>query len=160
MKKFLFLAAAFAFSFAAMSQTSTPGSTMPKPDDIAKFNTSNHDFGKAKQNVPVTYSFEIKNISDKPIVVESATSTCGCTVPEKPEQPIEPGATAKIKVVYNAASLGAIHKEISVKLSGTDQMKVLVLTGEVLTPEAYEVYLKEKANTPPTKNEDKEKPKN
>jgi hypothetical protein len=157
MKKFLFLAAAFAFSFAAMSQTQT----LPGPDKIAQFNTTTHDFGKVKQNVPVTYYFEIKNISDKPIVVESATSTCGCTVPEKPELPIEPGATAKMKVQYNAAALGAIHKEVSVKLSGTDQMKVLVLSGEVLTPEAYELYIKEKVNTPPpAKTENKEKPKN
>ena len=32
--------------------------------------------------------FEIKNISDKPVVVENASASCGCTVPEKPEKPI------------------------------------------------------------------------
>ena len=151
MKKLLFLAAAFVFSFAVKAQTT--------PDSLARFNEETHDFGKVKQNVPAVFYFEIKNISDKPITVESATASCGCTVPEKPEAPIEPGATAKMKVQYNAAAVAPFTKDVYVKLSGTDQMKTLHITGEVLTPEAYEIYMKEKANTP-VKEVPKDKPKN
>lgn len=152
MKKLLLLTTAFAFTLAVSAQNTT------KPEDIAKFNEETHDFGKVKQNVPAVCYFEIKNISDKPIVVESATASCGCTVPEKPEQPIEPGKTAKIKVQYNAATVGPISKDVYVKLSGTDQMKTLHISGEVLTPEAYDQYEKEKANMPAPKTG--EKPKN
>lgn len=150
MKKLFLLAAAFVLVSAAKSQI--------KPDDIAKFNEETHDFGKVKQNVPAVVYFEIKNISDKPITVESATASCGCTVPEKPEAPIEPGKSAKLKVQYNAAAVAPFTKDVYVKLSGTDQMKTLHISGEVLTPEAYEAYMKEKANTPPAKTG--EKPKN
>jgi hypothetical protein len=150
MKKFLLLAAAFVLVSAAKSQV--------KPDDLAKFNEESHDFGKVKQNVPAVFYFEIKNISDKPITVESATASCGCTVPEKPEAPIEPGQTAKLKVQYNAAAVAPFTKDVYVKLSGTDQMKTLHITGEVLTAEAYEAYMKEKNNTLPAKTG--EKPKN
>lgn len=150
MKKLFLLAAAFALVSSAKSQV--------KPDDLAKFNEESHDFGKVKQNVPAVVFFEIKNISDKPITVESATASCGCTVPEKPEAPIEPGATAKLKVQYNAAAVAPFTKDVYVKLSGTDQMKTLHITGEVLTAEAYEAYMKEKNNTPPAKTG--EKPKN
>src|ERR1700741_386875 len=97
MKKILLLTAAFVFTLAVSAQV--------KADDIAKFATETHDFGKIKQGVPVVYEFEIKNISDKPIVVESASASCGCTVPETPKEPIEPGKTAKIKVQYNAAAV-------------------------------------------------------
>ena len=78
MKKLLLLTTAFAFTLAVSAQNTT------KPEDIAKFNVETHDFGKVKQNVPAVCYFEIKNISDKPLLVESATSSCGCTVPEKP----------------------------------------------------------------------------
>ena len=151
MKKLFLFATAFAFTLAVSAQT--------KADDIAKFSVETYDFGKIKQGVPVSYSFEIKNISDKPIVVESATATCGCTVPEKPEEPIQPGKTAKIKVQYNAAAVAPFTKDIHVKLSGADQ-KTLHITGEVLTVEAYETYMKEKANSPVKQQQDKEKPKN
>ncbi len=150
MKKLFLLATAFAFTLAVSAQT--------KADDVAKFSVETYDFGKIKQGVPVTYYFEIKNISDKPIIVESASASCGCTVPEKPEEPIEPGKTAKIKVQYNAAAVAPFTKDIYVKLSGAAENKTLHITGEVLTVEAYEAYMKEKANTPV--KQDKEKPKN
>lgn len=124
MKKLFLIATALVFSAVVMAQT--------KPDDVVKFNTETHSFGKIQQNVPVTYFFEIKNISDRPIVVENASASCGCTVPEKPEQPIAPGATAKLKVVYNAATVGPIAKDVYVKFAGVDQQKVLHITGEVV----------------------------
>lgn len=135
MKKIVLLATAFMFSFAVMAQT--------KADDVIKLNEETHDFGKLKQGVPVTYYFEIKNISDKPVVVESATASCGCTVPEKPEKPIMPGETAKLKILYNAASVAPFTKDVYIKLAGFDQ-KVVKITGEVLTAEAYDAWSKSK----------------
>ncbi len=124
MKKFVLFATALFFSAAMMAQT--------KPEDLVKFNTETHNFGKIKQGIPVTYYFEIKNISDQKVVVENASASCGCTVPEKPEQPILPGASAKLKVVFNAGTIGPIQKEVLVKFAGVDQQKVLRITGEVV----------------------------
>ncbi|HRO69928.1 MAG TPA: DUF1573 domain-containing protein [Chitinophagaceae bacterium] len=124
MKKIALFASALVFGLVAMAQT--------KSDDIVKFNTEKHDFGKIKQGVPVTYYFEIKNTSDKPIVVENASASCGCTVPEKPEKPINPGATGKVKVQYNAATVGPFKKDVIIKLAGVDQPKTVQIVGEVL----------------------------
>ena len=82
--------------------------------------------------MPVTYYFEIKNISDKPVVVENASASCGCTVPEKPEKPIGPGETGKIKVQYNAATVGPFKKDVYIKLAGVEQPKTVQITGEVV----------------------------
>jgi hypothetical protein len=136
MKKIALFATALVFSIAAMAQT--------KPDDVAKFAAENHSFGKIKHNIPVTYFFEFKNISDKPLVVENASATCGCTVPEKPEKPINPGETAKIKVQFNAAAVGPINKDVNIKFAGIDQIKTLHITGEVLTAEAFDALPKAK----------------
>lgn len=131
MKKIFAATAALFLTVAAFAQNA-----QAKPDDVAKFNEENHNFGKVKQGVPVTYYFELKNISDKPLVVENAHSSCGCTVPEIPKEPVAPGATAKLKVVYNAASAGPINKDIYVKFAGIDIQKVLHITGEVVAEQS------------------------
>jgi hypothetical protein len=136
MKKLLFIAAAFIITAGAKAQTA-------KPDDIAKFNTDKYDFGKVKQNVPAVYYFEITNKSDKPLVIENAHATCGCTTPEYQKEPIAPGKTAKLKVQYNAANGGHFEKGVYVKFAGIDQEKALGISGEVLTAEAYDSYVKE-----------------
>ena len=107
MKKIFFLATAFFFSVAVSAQA--------KADDLIKVNTENHDFGKVKQSVPISYYFEIKNISDKPVVVENTYASCGCTTPEKIVEPIMPGATVKLKVDYNSAAVGPINKDVFIK---------------------------------------------
>lgn len=136
MKKILLLSTAFMFSLAVMAQ--------PKPDDVIKVNAETHDFGKIKQGEPVTFVFEIKNISDKPVVVENTSASCGCTTPEKPTEPIMPGTVGKVKVVYNAANPAPFTKDVYIKLAGIDAQKVVHITGEVLTAEAYEEFKKGK----------------
>jgi hypothetical protein len=140
MKKIFFLAALSVFSLGAMAQggntqktkAESPAATKLKVDDVVKFDTEKHDFGKVKHNVPVTYSFEIKNISNKPVVVENTWAGCGCTTPEKIVEPIMPNETAKLKVQYNAAAIGPINKEVFIKLAGIDQPKTIYIVGEVV----------------------------
>lgn len=128
MKKLLFLAAAFVFGVAAMAQT--------KVDEVAKFNEEKHDFGKIKQGTPVTFYFEITNNSAKPLVIENASASCGCTTPEYSKEPITPGSTSKIKVQYNAAAMGHFDKDVYIKLAGIAEQKNLKITGEVVAAPA------------------------
>jgi hypothetical protein len=150
MKKLFFIAAAFIVTAGAMAQTT-------KPDDFVKFNTTKYDFGKVKQNVPAVYSFEITNTSDKPLVIENAHATCGCTVPEYQKDPILPGKTAKIKVQYNAANGGQFDKTVYVKLAGVDEEKALGITGEVLPAEAFDAWTKDEAAKAAAATAEKEK---
>ena len=134
MKQLLFIAAAFICSLGAMAQQKT--------DDVAKFNTEAYDFGKIKQGVPVSTYFEITNTSDKPLVIENAFGSCGCTTPEVPKEPIAPGATTKLKVNYNAAAMNHFEKTVTVKFAGINDPKVVKITGEVLDEKAYDEYAK------------------
>ncbi len=136
MKKILLLATAFAITFGAFAQT--------KADEVIKLNVEKYDFGKIVQNSPVTYSFEIKNISDKPVVVENTWASCGCTTPDKITDPILPGKTALLKVQYNAAAVAPFTKDVYIKLAGIEAPKTVQITGEVLTQEAYDAYKKDK----------------
>ena len=140
MKKIFFIAAAFVATLGAAAQT-----TQAKADDLIKVNTEKYDFGKLKVGVPVTCTFEIKNISDKPVVVENTSAGCGCTIPEKIVEPIMPGKTAMLKVQYNAPGvIPSFTKDVYIKLAGIDATKNVQITGEVLSAEAYEEYLKTK----------------
>ena len=133
MKKILLVAAVFMSGITAMAQQ--------KPDDVIKVNTEKYSFGKIKQNVPVSTVFEIKNVSDKPVVVENTWGSCGCTTPEKPKEPIAPGATAKLKVNYNAAAMSSFEKDVFIKLAGVTEPKIVKITGEVLDENAYNTYV-------------------
>ena len=143
MKRVLFAAAALVISLAMKAQVVNPG-------DVIKVNSEKHDFGKIKQNIPVTYSFELTNKTDKPVVVENTWGSCGCTTPEKPTEPIAPGATTKLKVQYNAAALGVFNKDVYIKLAGVDQNYTVHITGETLEPAAYDEYVKQ--NPAPAQN--------
>ncbi|HEX2605882.1 MAG TPA: DUF1573 domain-containing protein [Flavisolibacter sp.] len=134
MKKLFFVAAAFVAGFAASAQQ--------KVDDVIKINIEKYDFGKIKQNNPVTTYFTIKNISDKPISIENAMAGCGCTTPEVSKAPIAPGATTQLKVGYNAANPAPFTKDVSIKVAGIQDMKVVKITGEVLDATAYDAYVK------------------
>ena len=134
MKKLLLIATAFVLSFAVKAQSNY--------DSLIKVNQEKHDFGKIKQGVPVTYSFEIKNISNKALVVENTWASCGCTTPDKITKPIAPGTTVPLKVQYNAAAMGTFNKDVYVQLAGMTQPKTLHITGEVLPADKYDALKK------------------
>jgi hypothetical protein len=58
--------------------------------------------------------FEFTNTGDAPLIITNVQSTCGCTVPSKPTEPILPGKTGKIEVKYNMHT-GPIRKTITVE---------------------------------------------
>jgi hypothetical protein len=133
MKKLLFLAAAFVTVCANAQQ---------KVDEVIKMNAERHDFGKVKQSVPAVTYFTLTNISDKPVVIENAWASCGCTTPEVSKAPIPPHGSTKVKVGYNAASMGHFDKDVSIKLAGIQDVKVIKITGEVVDANSYEAYTK------------------
>ena len=67
-----------------------------------KFEKLTHDFGSFSEASPVvTCTFNFTNTGDKPLVINQAVASCGCTVPDYPKDPIQPGKKGSIKVTYN-----------------------------------------------------------
>jgi hypothetical protein len=132
MKKMLLLAAVFVSSLSAMAQAKT--------DELIKVSADQYSFGKIKQGVPVTTFFTITNVSNKPVAIENAFAGCGCTTPEYSKAPVAAGATTRLKVGYNAAALGTFTKDVTIKLAGTQDTKIVKITGEVLDAAAWDAY--------------------
>lgn len=94
---------------------------------------SSYDFGKITSGEKVVYSYRFKNTGDKPLVISSASASCGCTVPERPEEPIMPGKTGVLKVVFNSEGrVGPTYKTVTVISNAYPAFPVLKLTGEVI----------------------------
>ncbi|MDQ6904860.1 MAG: DUF1573 domain-containing protein [Bacteroidota bacterium] len=93
---------------------------------------STYNFGSVNDGEKVEYSYRFRNTGKKPLIVSSAVASCGCTVPEKPEEPIKPGETGFLKVVFNSKGrVGPVHKEITVTSNAYPKFPVLQLTGDV-----------------------------
>ena len=65
-------------------------------------------------------TFEFTNTGDKPLIIKDAKSSCGCTVPSFPKDPIAPGASEKIEVQYNM-NPGPISKTITVESNAVNK---------------------------------------
>lgn len=144
------------FLFAALLLSSTSLFAQKKADDIAKLNVTTYDFGKVKQNVPPTATIVVTNIGTEPLIIEQATPSCGCTVSDYTKAPIAPGKTGTISATYNAAAVGPIDKTLTVKFAGADDVKFVKLTGEVLTPAAFDALKTNRASAKQLKKEKKE----
>lgn len=91
-----------------------------------------YNFGTVTDGEKVEYSFRFRNSGKNPLVVTDTHTSCGCTVSEKPEQPVKPGETGFIKVVFNSSGkVGDIHKEITVTSNALPGFPELQLTGKV-----------------------------
>lgn len=97
---------------------------------MMSFKETTHDFGSIQDGQVVKHTFTFTNTGKSPLVIESATSTCGCTVPEVPREPVAPGAEGKIEVEFNSAGKG-----------GTQQMKVISIKANT-QPEITQVNIK------------------
>ena len=125
MKKVLLFAFSLILFVAVKAQTETAA-----PADVLALKETEFDFGKIPQGKPVYHTFEIVNKGDKPLKLDNVAASCGCTTPEWSREEIAPGATAVIKVGYNAAAEGPFDKPVTISYNG-GQTKVLKIKGQV-----------------------------
>lgn len=96
------------------------------PQEPLQFKEVEYDFGQVPQGKPIYHFFEIKNTGSKPVTLNDVHASCGCTTPEWSKDPIAPGATAKIKVGFNAASEGGFEKFISIQYNESVQKQIKI----------------------------------
>ena len=104
--------------------------TAPAAVEILGLKENGFDFGKIPQGRPVTHVFEFTNNGKEPLKLESVQASCGCTTPEWSKDPVEPGASANIKVGYNAAAEGPFTKTVTIAYNG-NQVKTITISGTV-----------------------------
>jgi len=90
------------------------------------------DYGEIEKGSDGVRVFEFKNTGNVALVITDVTSSCGCTIPEKPKDPIAPGETGEIKVKYDTKRVGPIRKTITVYSNADVPAKSIKIKGKVL----------------------------
>ena len=108
---------------------------------VMTFAKTEHDFGKINEaDGRVTTVFEFKNEGMTPLVLSNVRASCGCTTPKWTREPIEPGQTGQITVIYNPNGRpGRFQKTITITSNATEATKRLYIKGEVIPKPAKPV---------------------
>ncbi|MDG2314964.1 MAG: DUF1573 domain-containing protein [Flavobacteriaceae bacterium] len=93
------------------------------------------DYGQVENGSDGVRVFEFTNTGDAPLVISRVYSSCGCTIPKKPDAPILPGENGEIQVKYDTKRTGPIRKTITVNSNATEATKALKIKGEVMPPD-------------------------
>ena len=96
-----------------------------------KFEEETINYGKIEKGSNGERVFVFTNIGDQPLIIKNIQSSCGCTVPKKPEQPIMPGQKGEIKVSYDTKRVGGFSKTITVFSNAKAPRKMIKIKGFV-----------------------------
>jgi hypothetical protein len=107
-----------------------PQPVNPNAPEIS-FDKTVHDYGTIVQGTDGTCEFKFTNTGKEPLILSKPQSSCGCTVPTWPQEPILPGKSDVIKVTYNTNNVGGINKTVTVTSNATTARVVLQIKGTV-----------------------------
>lgn len=123
-------------SAATQSSATSAGSMVATPQAkgaIMDFEKPSFDFGKITRGDKVSYNFRFTNTGKSPLIISNAVASCGCTTPNWPKSPINPGESGQIMVVFNSAGKSGLQdKMITVTANTNPAQTVVHLVGEVL----------------------------
>jgi hypothetical protein len=144
MQKVIFSLLFFVFAaFAVQAQESAQQPVNPNAPEI-NFDKLVHDYGTLFQGGDGACEFKFTNTGKEPLILQKPTSSCGCTVPTWPQEPILPGKSDVIKVTYNTHNIGPINKTVTVTSNAKTNRVVLTIKGSVVAKPAEK--LPEKTN--------------
>ncbi|MEO6830764.1 MAG: DUF1573 domain-containing protein [Chitinophagaceae bacterium] len=138
MKKVVFaLAIALCSSSVVFAQNAAPAPVQKTVDKNApKFDFLKgevHDFGNLTDAKDAECTFKFKNTGKTPLIIQTASASCGCTVPEFPKEPVLPGKTGEIKVTFHTAGKsGPFDKTVFIQSNAPSNV----------SSERYEIHIK------------------
>jgi len=99
---------------------------------VLKIDKEVHDYGTIDQGANGECVFVVTNTGNQPLILSRCKGSCGCTVPSCPQEPIAPGASAKIKVKYDTNRVGPINKSVTITSNaGNEPNKVIRIKGQI-----------------------------
>ena len=98
-----------------------------------KFEEIKHDFGDIQQGEKVTYIFKFINSGTESLVISNVLTTCGCTAPTWPKEPVKPNDKGEIKVMFNSTGkIGKQNKVITILSNSTNQKDRITIGANVM----------------------------
>ena len=99
-----------------------------------KFSEESYDFGAINEGVTVEHTFTFVNVGEAPLIIQNASASCGCTVPSYSKEPVPPGGTGEVAVLFNSKNKkGAQSPTVTVTANTYPKVTKLRLKGSVNT---------------------------
>lgn len=128
----LFLGLGFMATFAQSKIPTVVSQESPAKSPILTVEKTVCELGEIQEGVKARATFTFTNTGDAPLVISDVARSCGCTEPEFPKKPIQPGETATISALYNSQGRpGHFSKTLTVKHNGEGGNVYLILKGTV-----------------------------
>ena len=103
----------------------------PEKQAEIKFDTLRHDFGTFSEKDGEQHcSFQFTNVGNAPLIINQAFASCGCTAPSYTKDPVQPGDTGRIDVVYNGRGKFPGHFAKTVTIRSNAKTEIVRLTVE------------------------------
>ncbi len=112
---------------------------------IITFEETVIDYGKIEHKSDGKRVFKFKNTGKSPLIITKVKSSCGCTIPKKPEKPVMPGEMGEIEVKYATNRVGGFSKTVTIKSNATEPSVRLKIKGVVMKPESNSKVEKKKS---------------
>ncbi|GAA4290283.1 DUF1573 domain-containing protein [Aestuariibaculum suncheonense] len=109
-----------------------------------EFKSETIDYGTIEKGSNGVREFEFTNTGDAPLIISKVSSSCGCTIPKKPDGPILPGKTGVIEVKYDTNRVNPIRKTITVISNAETPTIALKIKGEVVDTKSADKMLEKK----------------
>jgi len=101
---------------------------------LIEFSQMVHDFGKIEEGEKVACVFTFENTGDADLLITSATTSCGCTVPKFDDKPVTPGNKGMVEVVFDSSFRhGTQNKTIAIRSNARRSVVILRIKAEVIT---------------------------
>jgi hypothetical protein len=114
------------------AQDANAPASVNKNAPVINFDKTTHDYGTVTKGGDGACEFKFKNTGVEPLILSNVTSSCGCTVPEWPREPILKGKSNVIKVKYDTNRVGPINKTVTVVSNATNTPVQLHIIGTVV----------------------------
>ena len=153
MKKIaIILSLVFVASLMVSAQSESVNNETKNPNaPVITFDKVVHDYGTIYQGSDGKCEFVFKNTGKEPLILSKPRSSCGCTVPQWPKQPILPGESDKITVTYNTKKIGVINKTVTIYSNASNKSVVLRIKGKVVAKPASVMPEKSSEGAPSNK---------
>lgn len=96
-----------------ITNPATASDPQAEPSEFAvmSFKNTEHNFGDILEHQKVETTFEFTNTGKVDLLIQDCKATCGCTVPDWPKEPIKPGQSGKIRVVFDSSGKSGLNNK-------------------------------------------------
>ena len=113
-----------------------------------------HDYGDIPYNGNGECEFRFTNTGTEPLIIQKPKSSCGCTIPSWPKEPILPGESDVITVTYRTNRPGNINKTVTVYSNAVNNSTVVLrIKGRVLEQASQALPENDLGNGSPVNNQ-------